>query len=397
MVQDWALDKGQTPPAVDIDGHDGTYVGRIWRPDVDGPSICVVRGGDLVDITCREAPTMRDLLEVGEPAAFVQGIDGVVIGSLEDITINSISFADSHDSPRFLAPCDLQAIKACGVTFARSMVERIIEEKVQGDPAQAASVREKLMAIIGENLNDIPAGSDAAMGVRDELIRIGHWSQYLEVALGPDAEIFTKSQPMSAVGWGASIGVHPASKWNNSEPEIVLAIDSQRRIKGATLGNDFNLRDVEGRSALLLGKAKDNNASCAIGPFIRLFDSNFDIDDVRSAVVELVVEGDDGHRLEAASSMHQISRDLLVLVSQTVGPHHQYPDGLLLFLGTMFAPIQDRDEPGNGFTHHIGDRVSISCEHLGTLWNTVQYTDQCPPWSFGIARLMRNLAERRLI
>src|SRR5690606_27366505 len=105
----------------------------------------------------------------------------------------------------------------------------------------------------------------------------GVWSQYLEVAIGKDAEIFTKTQPMASVGFGAQIGIHPESHWNNPEPEVVLAVARTGKIRGATLGNDVNLRDYEGRSALLLGEAKDQNASCAIGPFIRLFDETFSL------------------------------------------------------------------------------------------------------------------------
>ena len=254
-----------------------------------------------------------------------------------------------------------------------------------------------MTAIIGDSLRDLKAGSDAAARVKAALIEEGVWSQYLEVGIGPDAEVFTKAPVLSSVGWGASVGLHPISKWNNPEPEIVLAVDSKGRIKGATLGNDVNLRDVEGRSALLLGKAKDNNASSAIGPFIRLFDETYSIDDVRNADLDLLIEGEDGFVLKGRSTMREISRDPLDLVAQTIGAHHQYPDGFMLFMGTLFAPVEDRDTPGQGFTHKTGDRVTISNGELGALVNTVRLSTECPPWEFGIAALMRNLSQRRLL
>ncbi|WP_439632368.1 fumarylacetoacetate hydrolase family protein, partial [Shinella sp.] len=282
-------------------------------------------------------------------------------------------------------------------TFARSMIERVIEEKAAGNPAMAEKVRGRVTAIIGESLRDLKAGSDAAAKVKAALIEEGVWSQYLEVGIGPDAEVFTKAPVLASVGWGASVGLHPISKWNNPEPEIVLAVDSQGRVKGATLGNDVNLRDVEGRSALLLGKAKDNNASSAIGPFIRLFDETYAIDDVRKADLDLLIEGEDGFVLKGRSTMREISRDPLDLVSQTIGKHHQYPDGFMLFMGTLFAPVEDRDAPGQGFTHKTGDRVTISNAELGALTNTVRLSTECPPWTFGITALMRNLSSRGLL
>ena len=302
-----------------------------------------------------------------------------------------------HAPFSMLAPCDLQAVKACGVTFARSMLERVIEERAAGNPDMARSIRERVTAVIGDSLRDLRAGSEEAAKVKEALIEVGLWSQYLEVGIGPDAEVFTKAQVLSSVGWGASVGLHPVSNWNNPEPEIVLAVDSRGRVKGATLGNDVNLRDVEGRSALLLGKAKDNNASCSIGPFIRLFDETYSIADVRNAELELRIEGRDGFVLDGSSSMKEISRDPLDLVAQTIGRHHQYPDGLMLFMGTLFAPVEDRDTPGQGFTHKIGDRVAISNAELGSLINTVALSTECPPWTFGTAALMRNLATRGLL
>jgi len=340
---------------------------------------------------------MRDLLERDDPVALVRAATGEDLGALADIAAASVEPKDGPGGVHLLAPCDLQAVKACGVTFARSMIERVIEEGAKGDPALARKVRERVSAIIGDSLRNLRAGSPEAAKVKAALIEEGLWSQYLEVGIGPDAEVFSKAQALSSVGWGASIGLHPISKWNNPEPEVVLAVNSRGQVKGATLGNDVNLRDVEGRSALLLSKAKDNNASSAIGPFIRLFDDGFTMDDVRAADLDLTVEGLDGFVLKGRSSMREISRDPLDLVAATIGRHHQYPDGFVLYLGTLFAPVEDRDVPGEGFTHKLGDRVSISTPTLGTLSNTVRLSTECPPWTFGAAELMRNLARRHLI
>ncbi len=296
-----------------------------------------------------------------------------------------------------LAPCDLQAIKASGVTFVASLLERVIEEQARGDAAKAEGLRTSITSIIGSNLRNIRPGSAEARRVKDVLIAQGVWSQYLEVGIGPDAEIFSKGQPMSAVGTGAEVGIHPKSEWNNPEPEIVLAVNSRGRIVGATLGNDVNLRDFEGRSALLLGKAKDNNASAAIGPFIRLFDEHFGLDDVRRCDLTLHLSGPDGFVFEAVSSMSQISRDPEEIVGHTIGPYHQYPDGLMLFLGTMFAPTMDRLAPGKGFTHLVGDTVAVTTPALGALVNRVNHCDKIAPWTFGTTALMKNLAHRGLL
>lgn len=373
----------------------GLALGRAWRPGI-GPAVVTLRGGRVVDITARGAATVRDILALPDPAAHVAAAPGADLGPTAALLAASTEAAGADDF-RLLAPCDLQAVKACGVTFAGSMIERVIEERAGGDPGRAAAIRGAIAAIIGTRLRDLVPGSPAAAEVKAVLQAEGLWSQYLEVGIGPDAEVFTKSQPMAAVGHGAAVGLHPASRWNNPEPEVVLACDGRGRILGASLGNDVNLRDIEGRSALLLGKAKDNNASAAIGPFIRLLDATFTLDHIRRLDLAMTVTGDDGFRLQGRSSMAEISRDPALLVAQACGRHHQYPDGFMLYLGTMFAPVQDRDAPGQGFTHHPGDVVEISAPELGTLANTVRLATEAPEWTFGAGALMRNLAGRGLI
>ena len=382
------------------DAERALLVGRVWRPaPVDGPAVVAVRGGRLVDIT-RHAATVADLFEqdAASLSAFVREAQGEDLGAAQALLDAALRGEAGPGGLRLLAPCDLQAIKACGVTFAVSLLERVIEEQAKGDPVRASALRGQLNDTIGADLSEIAPGSEAAMRLKAELTARGLWSQYMEVGIGPDAEVFTKSQPMSAVGHGAQVGLHPSSRWNNPEPEIVLAVNSRAEVVGATLGNDVNLRDIEGRSALLLGKAKDNNGSCAIGPFIRLFDDGFTMDTLRQLEVRMLIEGaDDGFELEGRSRMREISRDPLDLVAQTCGAHHQYPDGFMLFLGTMFSPIKDRDAAGGGFTHHAGDRVSISTPSLGALVNTVGRSDEITPWSFGVRALYRNLAQRGLL
>ncbi|MCV6591978.1 MAG: fumarylacetoacetate hydrolase family protein [Silicimonas sp.] len=361
----------------------GTWLGRVHLPGT-GPAVVTIRNGNLIDITSKTAPTVRDVLERDDAAGYVQNAPGLTLGPADG----------DHD---WLAPCDFQAIKASGVTFAGSMVERVIEEQAAGDPDKAAAIRERIGARIGDSLTNITPGSEQAAAVKAALIEEGLWSQYLEVGIGPDAEVFSKAQVLSAVGYGAEVGLHPMSRWNNPEPEVVLAINSKGAIQGACLGNDVNLRDVEGRSALLLSKAKDNNASCAIGPMFRLFDGGYTMDDMRGEELTLTVTGEDGFTLEGHSSMKEISRDPADIVTQTIGRHHQYPDGFMLFLGTLFAPTQDRDTPGGGFTHKLGDEVTIASANLGQLKNIVRLSTECPEWTFGAAALMRNLAARGLL
>jgi fumarylacetoacetate (FAA) hydrolase family protein len=378
------------------DGCAGTLVGRAWLPD-EGPAVVLVREAGVFDIS-RAAPTAAGLLT--EP-----DLDAIIataprdrrIGDLAEILANTAAGDRDPTRPYLLAPIDLQAVKAAGVTFVRSLLERVVEEQARGDPARAAQVRDSLAAEIGGDLAAVRPGSPEAARLKAALQSRGMWSQYLEVGIGPDVEIFTKCQPMAAVGTGADIGLHPASVWNNPEPEIVLAVNAAGRIVGATLGNDVSLRDFEGRSALLLGKAKDNNGSAAIGPFLRLFDGTFSLDDVRRAEVALEVRGPEGYVLNGFSSIAMISRDPSDIIGQAIGPTHQYPDGFVLFLGTMFAPVEDRDQPGQGFTHKEGDIVTISSPKLGALVNRVGYSDRIPPWEFGTVALMRSLALRGLL
>jgi fumarylacetoacetate (FAA) hydrolase family protein len=381
------------------DAERATLVSRIWQPGV-GPVLVAVHEGGLHDLS-KLAPTMSDLLERAEsPSASVRdalNAGAPRIAELAAVLANSDATARDEAKPWLLAPCDLQAVKASGVTFVESLLERVIEEQARGDASRAEATRAALSGVLGDNLAGIVPGSAEAAKVKEVLIGQGAWSQYLEVGIGPDAEIFTKAPVLSAVGTGADVGIHAASVWNNPEPEVVLAVNSRGETLGAALGNDVNLRDFEGRSALLLGKAKDNNASCAIGPFIRLFDAHFGIDDVRRITVALEVTGPEGFTLEGSSSLAKISRDPLDLVSQAIGAHHDYPDGFMLFLGTMFAPTQDRHGPGQGFTHVVGDRVRIAAPELGALVNRVVHSDQAPRWTFGLSALMRNLASRGLL
>lgn len=382
--------------ALPDDSEAATLAGRIWRPDLDGPSVVVLRGAELVDISAA-APTMRDLCEAPEPAALARDAAGEPVATLAEVLANTPRETRDAGKPWLLAPVDLQAVKAAGVTFAVSMLERVIEEQARGAPEKAAAIRAEMTAAIGDDLARLKPGSEQAMALKQLLIEKKMWSQYLEVGIGPDAEVFTKAPPMAAVGHLAEAGIRPDSSWNNPEPEVALVASSTGAIIGATLGNDVNLRDFEGRSALLLGKAKDNNASAALGPFVRLFDRNFSLDDVRGAEIRLSVDGPEGYRLEGASAMSKISRDPADLMAATIGENHRYPDGVVLYLGTMFAPVEDRDAAGQGFTHKVGDIVTIASPKLGRLQNEIVHCADAEPWTFGAGALMRNLAKRGLI
>jgi fumarylacetoacetate (FAA) hydrolase family protein len=387
-----------TVPLCLPDDHErAVLVGRVFLTPLEGPVLVRVQADGVYDLSA-VAATSSQLLNRDDPVGAIRAAGKLPrLASTADVLANSAHDVRAPALPWLLAPCDLQALKASGVTFVASTLERVIEEQARGDASKAEAVRREIVAVIGDNLSRIRPGSPEAAKVKDALIRQGAWSQYLEVGIGPDAEIFTKSQPMSAVGLGAEVGIHPKSEWNNPEPEIVLAVNSKGRTVGAALGNDVNLRDFEGRSALLLGKAKDNNASCAIGPFVRLFDEHYGIDDIRRCDIAMRVDGPEGFEMTGASSMAMISRDPLDLVTHAIGANHQYPDGLMLFLGTMFAPTKDRLGPGKGFTHVVGDIVTVKTPTLGALVNRVNRSDQVAPWTFGAGALMQNLARRRLL
>jgi fumarylacetoacetate (FAA) hydrolase family protein len=378
------------------DGEAGALAGRVWLPAASGPSVVAIRSDGVYDITA-QYPTLSALAEQANPAAALRSAKGGLIGALDAIAANTPPDRRDRERPWLLAPIDLQVIKAAGVTFAVSMLERVIEERARGNPAAAAAIRAEITRLVGDDLSKLKPGSLEAMRLKEVLIAQGAWSQYLEVGIGVDAEIFTKAPVLSSVGAGMDAGLHPKSSWNNPEPEVVLVVSGDGRIVGATLGNDVNLRDFEGRSALLLSKAKDNNASCSVGPFVRLFDDGFGLDDVRTMDVTLTVRGEDGFVLEGLSSIRMISRDPEDLVQQAINANHQYPDGFVLFLGTMFAPTKDRDGPGQGFTHKTGDLVTIASPKLGRLVNRMRTSDVCEPWNFGIHDLMMNLARRGVL
>jgi len=378
------------------DGTRGTLVGRVFLPEVGGPAVVAVRDDGVFDVST-QFPTVSALCEADDPARALRAAKGERIGDLASILANTPPDARNPKKPWLLAPVDLQVLKAAGVTFAISMLERVIEERARGNPASADTIRKEVERLVGDDFSKLKPGSAEAMRLKQVLIEQNAWSQYLEVGIGPDAEVFTKAPVLSSVGTGMDAGLHPKSTWNNPEPEVVLFVSSWGRIVGAALGNDVNLRDFEGRSALLLSKAKDNNASCAVGPLLRLFDDSFSLDHVRRMDVGLMVKGQDGFVLEGHSSISKISRDPTDLVAQTIGPVHQYPDGFALFLGTMFAPVKDRDAPGQGFTHKRDDIVTIAAPELGQLVNRMRTSDECEPWTWGVGALMRNLAERKLL
>jgi fumarylacetoacetate (FAA) hydrolase family protein len=378
------------------DGTSGTLVGRVWLPEAGGPAVVAVRGDGVFDVSVSFS-TVSALCEQDDPAAALQAAEGTGIGDLDSILANTPPDRRNRAKPWLLAPVDLQVLKAAGVTFAISMLERVIEERARGNPSSAEAIRMEVVRLVGDDLSKLKPGSAQAMKLKQVLIDQNAWSQYLEVGIGPDAEVFTKAPVLSSVGTGMDAGLHPKSTWNNPEPEVVMVVSSRGKIVGAALGNDVNLRDFEGRSALLLSKAKDNNASCAIGPLLRLFDKTFSLDDVRQMDVGLNVKGADGFVLDGHSSIGKISRDPTDLVAQTIGSVHQYPDGFALFLGTMFAPVKDRDAPGQGFTHKRDDIVTISAPQLGKLVNRMRNSDECEPWTFGIGELMRNLAARKVL
>jgi fumarylacetoacetate (FAA) hydrolase family protein len=378
------------------DGLAGTLVGRVWVGGAQpGPSVVVLRPEGVFDLS-PHFPTMSTLLDTEQPAQAAHAAPGQRLCSVDELLANSLPGTRNEALPWLLAPCDLQVVKAAGVTFAASLIERVIEEQARGDASRALGLRSQVTGLIGESLADIDPGSKQAMALKALLQEKGLWSQYLEVGIGPDAEVFTKAPVLASMGCGEDIGIRSDSAWNNPEPEVVLAVNSRGDIVGASLGNDVNLRDIEGRSALLLGKAKDNNASCAIGPFIRLFDAGFGLDQVRRETVHLHVAGPDGFHLRGINTMASISRDPVDLVAQTLSAH-QYPDGFMLFLGTLFAPIEDRDQPGSGFTHKLGDVVTIHSAWLGGLHNRVTHSETAPPWRFGLRAFMRNLAARGLL
>ena len=380
----------------DVD--DAILIGRVWDPAVAGPTPVMLRDGLLFDTTPMAATVSELLNSLPEPVSALRYAEDLpVVGSIGEVLANSDHSRRDPTRPWLIAPCDLQVVKASGVTFVASLLERVIEERALGDIAKAEQLRESINSALGADLKDIVPGSSEAAHLKQLLIERGIWSQYLEVAIGPDSEVFTKAACLSAVGVGAEVGIYSKSTWNNPEPEMVLAVNAAGKVVGATLGNDVNLRDFEGRSALLLSKAKDNNASCALGPFLRLFDERFSFDTVRQLEIRMEVQGEDGFRMDAINAMSAISRDPQIIVDQTIGKHHQYPDGFVLFLGTMFAPVIDRDEKGKGFTHKVGDVVRIATPALGTLVNRVNHSEAIQPWTFGLAAFMHNLARRGLL
>ncbi|WP_026545583.1 fumarylacetoacetate hydrolase family protein [Arthrobacter sp. 35/47] len=376
------------------DADQALLVGRLWDPETGGPRPVLVDGDTLVDLF-DHAATVSELLNGENPAALLEDARSSAVRRW-DLASVADAVTDDGGVPHLLAPVDLQAVKACGVTFVDSMIERVIEERCAGDFTLAEQMRAQVYEALGGSLAGVRPGSPEAARVKEVLVREGFWSQYLEVGIGPDPEVFSKAPVLSAVGTGARIGIPSFSSWNNPEPELVLVVDSTGRVRGCTLGNDVNLRDVEGRSALLLGMAKDNNGSAALGPFVRLFNGSYTLDDARRETIRLTVTGTDGYTLNGTNSVERLSRPFEELVGAAYGTHHQYPDGFVLFTGTLFAPNEDRDAPGMGFTHKTGDVVEIRSERLGTLTNMVAPTEDLEPWRFGIgSQLQYILAQKR--
>ncbi len=380
---------GSTPQATiwPTDGHDPLLIGRVFDPDTGGPRVVQVRGDEVSDLT-DEFPTVSGLLEHPDLVA--------ILGKTRPARWSLQALVEGSEPPQdggahLLSPVDLHVIKACGVTFVDSLIERVIEEKCAGDPDRAQQVRQQVVGSLGGSLRGVEPGSERAEAIKKILIDQDVWSAYLEVGIGPYAEIFTKAPVLSSVGFGAHVGIPTFSAWNNPEPELVLAVTSVGNVVGALLGNDVNLRDIEGRSSLLLGKAKDNNAQCSLGPFIRVFDNHVTLDTISHETIHLSVQGEDGFVMTGTNSVEKISRPLESLVAQTIGDHHQYPDGFVLFTGTLFAPTQDRGTDGAGFTHAPGDVVSVWSEHLGLLRNTTGVSEHLPPWEFGIGRFVEYL------
>lgn len=391
----WAEAMADPSSYLPVDHADALLVGRIWSESAGGPTPVTLRGRRVIDLSGL-APTVSQLLEDPGVAEILGAYDGPALCDIDDL-MNEPAWQRAAAGDRLLAPIDLQCIKACGVTFSVSALERIVEEQAGGDFLAADRIRAELTEAFGDALANVRPGTPEAASLKERLLAAGLWSQYLEVAIGPDAEVFTKAPTLSAVGWGDHVGIRSDSDWNNPEPEVVLICNSRAEIVGATLGNDVNLRDFEGRSALLLGKGKDNNASASLGPFIRLFDAGFTLDDLREATVSLRIRGEDRFMLEGENSMRSISRPPEDLVAQTCGEHHQYPDGFALYLGSLFAPTKDRGEAGKGFTHMVGDVVEIASPRLGCLVNQVTHASAAAPWQFGISALMQNLAQRGLL
>jgi len=375
------------------DGYAGTLVGRALFPGVfPGPCVVAIREDGVHNIS-GTVPTMAQLLNAPNPLATLQRAlrNCVYLGPLESLLENSTPSTHDPLKPYLLTPIDLQAVKAVGLTFVNGLLQRFAD-----DNGGAATVA-KMEKAAGVALGKILPGSEEAARLRTALMEDGLWNDTLEVGFGPDVELFTKAQPLSAVGTGAEIAVLPTSKQTFAEPEVVLMLNADGKICGATLGCDMTARDVEARSLLLLGRAKDQNATCAVGPFIRLFDQTFSLPNVQGMNLTYAFEGADDAVFTDTGSMDQIGRGLITLARQVVNEHHGYPDGVALFTGCMFKAPSSRGASDTPFTHQVGDVVIIKASPLGTLINRVNTTDKVRPWSFGMSDLMANLANRQLL